>query len=781
MKKKLTSLVLGVFMCIFSVFTLVGCSLVKTDDNKTNAEVVLTIGDTKLTKSEILSSFYSYYQSNSSYFAYYDEATIEESFYTWAIIKAMIDKKSAEALANGVTTYTTTDEDDVWKSTFEYVYSQVNSREKVLYPDDAENEDLPVWLREAEEEKDAAKFATYISSESVKEEKGEETIKAGDSLIKNKVAELKSYLFEYVSETDENGNETRKEIETEYEEKRNQAYAKYIQSLLESAKSNKKSTKIDDLLFNEVKRVYEAYYKSKLTELFQAYYLDDYLMNTDTLTLTDKVIAQAFLDQYNTDKEKYQSENNYISKVTSTDGASLLLYNHNGNNYYFTVQHILLKNDAAVTEKIGAIEGSSGYEKLDAVIGDKIKAEIESTVYDYFMTATVNKDALKDSIVIDDGSNKFADYYIYDEARKDNETNGYIKVFKMVENKGLENEKTFYFEDKNSNSTDANPQFEEAVDVVVDENDVLYLSYIIGDGTKITTNQILECYKFNYERWVDLADDYYALYDAYVTASDADKEAKKEAVSTFADSHKDLAYVFETIEVLYADCKSAGNKTAIYGKIADYLFVELQWIFSADSLGNALSNKMGYVISNYPDQNGSWVYEFPKGSRELVEEILTEQAVTEIEEGITKIIESGKVEDLTTTIISTYGYHIIKIGDIFESGNSMIDLDALVQNLTNKEISANNAEFVTALIQTLSKTYVCGASNQTLFDYFFDKIYTGLVGSSWVNPNSESASTSVSGTYFLALEYKWLSEYENEGKLNFVNKIGYDELMESVK
>lgn len=777
MKKKLTSLVLGIFMCIFSVFTLVGCSLVKTDDNKTNAEVVLTIGDTELTKADILSSFYSYYQSNSSYFAYYDEATIEESFYTWAIIKALIDKKASEALDDGVLTYTTTDEDDVWKSAFEYVYNQVSSREKVLYPDDAKNEDLPVWLREAEEEKDASKFATYISSKSVVEEKGEETIKAGDSLIKNKVAELKNYLFEYVSETDENGNETRKEIETEYEAKRNQAYAKYIQSLLEAAKSNKKSTKIDDLLFNEVKRVYEAYYKSKLTELFQAYYLDDYLMNTDTLTLTDKVIAQAFLDQYNTDKEKYQSENNYISKVTSTDSASVLLYNHNGNNYYFTVQHILLKNDAAVTEKIGEIEGSSGYEKLDAVLGDIIKAEIDSTIYDYFMTATVNKDALKDSIVIDDGSShKFADYYIYDEERKDNDTNGYIKVFEVVENKGLENERTFYYEDKNGNSL-----FEEDYDVVVDENDVLYLSYIIGDGTKITKNQILECYEFNYERWVDIADDYYALYDAYVTASDAEKTAKKEAVNTFADSHKDLAYVFETIDVLYADAKSVGNKTAIYEKIADYLFVELQWIFSADSLGNALSNKMGYVISNYPDQNGSWVYEFPKGSRELIEEILTNQAVTDIEEGITKIIESGKVEDLTTTIISTYGYHVIKIGDIFESGSSMIDLDALVQNLTNKEISANNAEFVEALIQQLSKTYVCGGSNQTLFNYFFDKIYTGLVGSSWVNPKSESASTSVSGTYFLSLEYKWLSEYENEGKLNFVNKIGYDELMESVK
>lgn len=776
MKKKLTSLLLGIFMCVFSVFTLVGCSTVKTDESKLNSAVVLTIGDTKLTKNDIINSFYSYYQSNNSYFAYYDEQTIEESFYTWAIIKAMINKKSAEYLENGTIKYTVDDEVDVWDSAFEYIYSQINSYEKVLYPDDAANEDLPVWLREAETEEDkTAKFATYIPSMAIIEEKGEETTKAGDSLIKNKVALLKDYVFEYVSETDDQGNETRVDIEKEYISKRNTAYANYIQGLLASAKSNKRSTKIDDLLFNEVKRVYNAYYETKLTELFQEYYLNDYLFKTDTLTLTDKVIAQAFLEQYFTEQEKYQSEQNYISTVTAQN-ASLVLYNHNGNNYYFSVQHILVKKDDVITEKVDSIEGSNGYEKLDEVIGSQIKEKIDKEIYNYFMTATVNKDNLKDSIIIDDGAgNKFADYYYYDESRKDNDTNGYIKIVKVVENEGQENENVFYYEEKGANSI-----YDEGVDKLIEEEDVLYLSYIIGDDAGITTNQILDCYDYNYKKWIGYADDYYALFDNYKQATEETATAKKELVDNYRNDHKDLNYVFDTVEVLYEDCKTAGNRTAVQSKIADYLFVELQWIFSADSLGNALSNKMGYVISNYPDQNGSWVYEFPKGSRELVEDILTTQAVSTVKDGVKKIIESQEVKELTTTIVSTYGYHIIKIADVFESGKSMIDLDALVAGLSNKKISANNAEFVQALLKKLSTTYVAGASNQTLFNYFFDKVYTGLVGSSWVNPDSDSASSSVSGSYFLALEYQWISEYDAAGQLKFVNKLSYDELMESI-
>lgn len=776
MKKKITSLVLGIFMCVFSLLTLSGCSLVKKDNTKDNNKVVLTIGDTSLTKSDIINSFYSYYQSNSSYFAYYDEDTIEESFYTWAIIKALIDKKSAEALANGTTVYTVTDEEDVWNSVFEYLYEQVSSKEKDLYPDNAEDEDLPVWLRDEDDEEESSSFSGYVSALAKPETKGEPTIKAGDSLIKNKVGKLEDYLFEYVYDTDDEGNGKRKEIEKEYITKRRDAYASFVNGLLNSAKSNGTSTKIDDLLFNEVKRVYDAYYKSKLSELFQSYYLDDYLLNADTLSLTDKVLVQAFLDQYNTDKEKYQSEQNYISTVTSTDGASLVLYNHNGRNYYFTVQHILVKFDDAISESLSEIEGYSGYEKLDETLGSQIKAQIDAQVYSYFMTTTVNKDAIKDYISVE----PYADYYIYDEERASNGTNGYIKVYRKVENEGLENESVTYFEDKNGDDS-----YNEGTDVLVQEEDVLYLSYITGNGSQITKNQIMDCYDYNYTAWKNLVDSYYDLYKDYQDANEEQKTEKQAAIDTFLNSHKGMEYVFETVNILYEEAKQSANKTAIYRKIADYLFVELEWIFSGDSLGNTLSNKMGYVISNFPDESGSWVYEFPKGARELVEEIVSSGTGSTIDENINNLIASVNnyntlSKNITKTIISSYGYHIIKVADIFETNSSIIDADAIAKTLTNQKVSANNSEFVSALIKEMKTTFVCGASNQTVYDYFFDKIYTGLVGSSWVNEKSESASSSTSGSYFLKLEYKWLSDYANNGQLEFVNRMTYEELMNSI-
>ena len=66
-------------------------------------------------------------------------------------------------------------------------------------------------------------------------------------------------------------------------------------------------------------------------------------------------------------------------------------------------------------------------------------------------------------------------------------------------------------------------------------------------------------------------------------------------------------------------------------------------------------------------------------------------------------------------------------------------------------------------------TYVCNASNQTIYDYFYDEIYTELAGSS-----------SSGGTYFVNLQYKWLSEYYKAGKIQYIEKMGYDELMESI-
>ena len=56
-----------------------------------------------------------------------------------------------------------------------------------------------------------------------------------------------------------------------------------------------------------------------------------------------------------------------------------------------------------------------------------------------------------------------------------------------------------------------------------------------------------------------------------------------------------------------------------------------------------------------------------------------------------------------------------------------------------------------------------------LGDIGIHRFYTGYVGSG----NS-------SGTYFVGLEYKWLNEYYKIGKIEFVNKMTYSELVDAI-
>ena len=86
------------FFC--GLFAFSGCSLFATDKEKVNSVVVMKIGNTDVTKSDLINAFYTYYQNNSSYFSYYDSDTIEESFYTWFKVKTLIDELSADALGD---------------------------------------------------------------------------------------------------------------------------------------------------------------------------------------------------------------------------------------------------------------------------------------------------------------------------------------------------------------------------------------------------------------------------------------------------------------------------------------------------------------------------------------------------------------------------------------------------------------------------------------------------------------------------------------------------------
>lgn len=789
MKKKLISLVFGAFMAIFSVFSLAGCSLVSTNTELKNKKVVLTIGDAELTRSDIISSFYTYYQNNNSYFSYYDNETIEESFYTWAIIKEVINQKSAEAIydadtnPDGFIIFTQKNHDNVWKNTYNYIYNQISSYEKNVYTSAGyAEENLPVWISGETEDAAETKFEAYekIDPEGVCLNDPSQASKKAtkEQVIERAYAEataLKKYLFEHVVETDDEGNETRKSIneiiaeEQKYvgeieknkfiENARSQAYVDYISGLVNNAKSAGKNINETELLNEEIVRVYEAYYESEITTLLQTYYLNDYLLDESGDTpLTEKAIAEAFLKDYYTDYETYQFEDAYITTMTNKDGASLVLYHYNGQNYFFTVQHILVQNDEHISADIKDIPGytESGSFDYDASSEDSVAKQFfdkrEELTNAYFMASAVNEKNVTKSINIA----PYANYYFYDETRTD-DNSGYIKLVKVGEGDDVK-----YFEDTDKDGVKDDDETTE-----VDKSKALYLA---------SDEDIENCYKATYNTWIGLAKEY----AGYILTGDTDGSLRK----GLRDAHEDMNYVFDTVENLVKSTDTQIDvdnafKTTLNQKVASYVFVQLEWIFSSDSLGNKLSNKMGYVMSNYPDEHGSWVAEFADGARDLIK--LLKNDYDTVEEGMEAILNGnvvGKdISNLTHKIISTYGYHIIKVENVYECGSSVIDIAKIEEKLGAK-LNLNVKSHVDAVIDAMKKTYVCEASNQTIYDYYFDELYTGFVGSSWLGDTSDKAS---SGTYFLKLEYEWLYDLYQADEVKYVNKMTYEELLSTVK
>lgn len=740
MKKKIFSLVLGICVSIVSLMSLTSCSLVKLDNEKINSEVVVKIGNTELTKKDIKSAFSTYYQNNSSYFSYYSNEVIEESFYQWAIVRQMLNDKSYNALydatanPNGFIYYTEEDAKEVWKNVQDYVYAQVTSYEKSLYEADTSilADDYPSWVKDAEEEAAKKLFASYekVEFDIDEDRKNNVSVKLTDEQVKAKLQEVIDYLFEYAVEpeedADEDAEEVRKEMEPDFFAKRNQAYTNYIASLVSVAKANGTSTDKKVCLENDIVSIYKAYYNSKITSLYQGYYLNEYMSNYkgngDADALSDATLVKTFIEAYYMQKQQNNSEANYITSITNKEGAPLVLYSYDGEECFFSVQHILVKFTDELTKEVKALEGYSTSNDYDDVIAGLYKENRDKIAEDnkLAMLTPVNEDNEFKAIEI------FADYYYFDKdlVEEYDETkeiyNGYVKLIK-IDDENFEN---------------------------------YYDKTITYDPEKVTRmanlEDVMTAYDYNFTKWSKLVTDYF-----------------NGTITRESDELKDLedfVYVLDTV-----DNMKAANATieTILDKVASYLFIELQWIYSSDSLGNELSNKIGYIISNYDDQNGSWVADFANGSRELVDMI--EEGVVDID----AILAGAQgASSMLNVIVSDYGYHIIKVENIYEVGSSIGGIDKVIEDylaVEGNEVDFEDEDFVELIVNFMKATYVCKGSNQTVYDYYFDTLYAKYVGT------SES-----SGTYFIAIEYGWLSDYTKNEKIQFVNKLGLEELMESV-
>ena len=744
MKKKIYSLIMGICLFFAGLFTFSGCSLVSGDETKTGDAVVMKIGDTNVTKNDLVNAFYTYYQNNSSYFAYYDEATIEESFYTWFTVKTMVSELSYKALydeesnKNGWVYYTNEDADLVWEYVEDYFYNQISAYEKALYSaEGVAEDDYPTWLHDHDHSEETATGFSYykspVSEIEFKDRKSDVAKKLTAEQVYNKVAALEVGLFKYVESEDENGVETKADITDEGLKVRNQAYANYMQALVSNAKANGSSTNLDDVFKAEVLRIYNAYYESQIGVIFQNYYIQDYLLDYngqgDKATLSDKAVVAKFLDAYYADRQVNRLQDGYVSKMESQDGASLVLYHYEGRDYYFSVQHILVQFSDYVMEQVQNLEGygvsNAGKQIAEKYVIDRNKLAVD---YKEGILTKVNKDAEKDTIVT------VGDYYYFDEDKREvwNPTEhiyyGYVKLADVEYN-----ESTGEYDVTNV----AAPYTNSEDKVITHESDEAVKMASVDD--------VLSAFSKNYEIWKSKVSE--LLTDSPKTID--------EVINASADDGKyeELRYVLEVAQ----NMKSYGaTDEEIYNKVASLLFVELEWIYSSDSLGNEISNKIGYIVSSQEDNNMNWVVDFAVGARKMIA-LMKENAYT------SKTSDEKAI--YTNSVITDYGYHIMKIENVYNKANaSIIDLSSIPEEYA--EMSEN---YIKEVKKLLKKTYVCNGSNQTLYDYYYDNLYNTLVGTS-----------STSGTYFLALEYDWLSEYYDDDKIEIIKRIEYHELLESI-
>lgn len=742
MKKKIFSILLGICLVFSGLMSFSGCSIYTKDNEKVNAEVMMRIGNTNVTKNDLYSAFYTYYQNNSTYFAYYSSDLIEESFYTWFTVKTLVSELSVKALEDDTIYYTNEDADEVWGYVEDYFYSQVSSYEKTLYDDE---KDYPEWLQsDDDEDEEESKFESYVSSshevkETLKKDrKADKTTKLTDEEVYGKVSALLANLFKYQIGDDETKRDMG-EKGTEVYKKREQAYGKYKEALRLNAKASGNKATESDLIKAEVLRIYNAYYESQISVIFQNYYMQEYLLNEDKTSLGDRAIVSKFLDEYYKEQQVNSVYDEYVEVMEDDEGASLVLYHYNGATYYFSVQHILIAFDEELSAGVQALPFYSSDDSIRGTEEDEIfVAARQEFANDNLDGILVEIDKTREKNTLKTVCN----YYYYDEGRKDlydaTVDGSTAKIYNGYVQLTTRNDVTGEYEWHAYTSSDGSE---------ISDDDGVKAS---GFGVKKMANleDVKEAIQVNYNTWKGYALEVYngtKTIDEICTANDGELE--------------DLRYVLEVAKN-YKDCGLSENELKV--KIGSLVFIELEWLYSGDSLGNEMSNKIGYIVHSELDEDLSWVTPFADGARELLNYMNSD----DFSLGRTEDEQADYKATYTNGYVTNYGYHLIKIENVYTGENSsIVDLSSITDKFSLEE----NSNYVKSVAKLLKKTYVCSSSNETLYDHFYDEVYNSLVGTS-----------SSSGTYFLKLEYEWLSNYNKAGNIEILKTLSYDELLDSI-
>ena len=344
-------------MC-FSVLS--GCSLVARDESYKDSEVVMTVNNTQITREELINQYYSFYNQYNQYFVYYDSDTMIDWFYNSVITRALVLEKANEALDDETIKFVDDEYDKIWYDVFDYINAQINTREKaILIQSGIEEDNLPERLKSDTSSETAYKYEPY-EFEEVEFIDYSTKVSAIEPEFEDKMNELlTTAIFTYNAEKDADKPRIDTAIADEERAVRSLAFDRYVEGLVLTAKADKKDATPSKVVEREVERLYKSYYESALQQKYQEYIESTVVDTLDTHEnlLSDEIIAKKYIELVNKDNQTNSTKENYVDVITSSSTESLILYHYNGENTYFTVQHILIKFDDATVEELKMHEG----------------------------------------------------------------------------------------------------------------------------------------------------------------------------------------------------------------------------------------------------------------------------------------------------------------------------------------------------------------------------------------------------------------------------------------
>lgn len=400
-KLKLFSLIMCVCICL-SFFT--GCSLFPKNEDADKSAVALTVGGYEITKEDLINSYYSFRQNNYYFIMYATEEQIMEGFYETVVKREIVLAEVRNLIKDNKIKLTQEEYDKIWNDTFDFIYSEIDTKEKnILLLEDEKEENLPKRLQTKEKESDVYKHEPYVFEPIIKVDY-DTVVKGSEKSYDEKLEEFLADIYKYNASTDEDVRDMQPIADSEIA-KRTEAYEMYVSDLMLSAKANGKNSNKNVVLEKEIKRVYNSTLEGALYTKYQEY-VESLSAGSEDGSIKNEysveVIAAKYKELLNASTESNTLQENYISVITSTKNESLILYHYQGEYKYFSVQHILIPFDSETESILADIPGYNAdkhamfRETYEQVRETYVSEEMTTTYRDYETGKYVIKSGTED-------------------------------------------------------------------------------------------------------------------------------------------------------------------------------------------------------------------------------------------------------------------------------------------------------------------------------------------------------------------------------------------------